>query len=269
MYIAELADRGTTPGHQYAERHKLGTMFPEQSRQLLDELHPVVAQRLYDELRAKGYAVDTHRNTLNTSRAMCEWLVKHGHMRGNPFAGIEGKGRRNRGKPQLTRDEATVLMNYCLDDPHVHSTAVLCCLVLGMRAGEIIKLTPRSLDANGSIVRIERATTKSDAGARLLEIPGCLQPRMLALCEATINNTQLYRRALMVCRRAGVPPTGPHGLRGTHASLARVAGATSHLVSAALGHASTSVTEAHYTSGTATRQAEASVALRVLNGGRS
>ncbi len=268
MFIAELVERGTSPGYHYAERHKLESIFPDHGTQLLEELHPVVAQRLYDELRAKGFATDTHRNTLNSARSMCKWLVKHGHMSSNPFEGIEGKGRRKRGKKQLTRDEAKVLMDYCLEDPHVHTTAVLCCLVLGMRAGEIIKLTPRSLDMGGTIVRIERSTTKSDAGERLLEIPSCLKDRMPALCSATLNNTQLYRRSLMMCRRAGVEQVGPHALRGTHASLARAVGATSQLVSSALGHASTSVTEAHYTSQSATRQAEATVALKVLSGGK-
>jgi hypothetical protein len=49
-----------------------------------------------------------------------------------------------------------------------------------------------------------------------------------------------------LCRKAGVPEVTAHGARGIHATIAAQMGATSHLVAAALGHGSTTVTERHY-----------------------
>jgi len=59
----------------------------------------------------------------------------------------------------------------------------------------------------------------------------------------------------------------PHGLRGTHTTLARSAGVTAHVVAAQLGHSSTATTEAHYIApGTSQRAAQRAV-LTVLDGG--
>lgn len=49
-----------------------------------------------------------------------------------------------------------------------------------------------------------------------------------------------------LCRLAGVPVVCTHSLRGLHASVATDAGATSHMVAAALGHSSPAITQAHY-----------------------
>lgn len=266
LYLRELDKRGRTFVHRETERRKMERMFPREEM-LLSELHPIVGQRLYDDLVEAGLAVDTHRNTLNTARSMCQWFVKQRLLEVNPFADVEGVGTRNKGKPQLTEDEAKRWMSTALADPDVRTTAALCCLVLGMRCREIIGLTPRALDRGGAIVRIWRSTTKTSAGERKLEVPECLQDRMPALCATTLVHNQIYRRTHRICKAAGVPLVCPHGLRGTHASLARAAGATGELVSAALGHASTSITEQHYTRQEITEQVEHRAALRILKGG--
>jgi integrase len=51
-----------------------------------------------------------------------------------------------------------------------------------------------------------------------------------------------------ICRTAKTPIVGPHGLRGTHATLAVEAGVTGDVVAAALGHESFAVTAGHYAS---------------------
>lgn len=56
----------------------------------------------------------------------------------------------------------------------------------------------------------------------------------------------LRRQVWEVCKLAGIPKVGPHGLRGTHASLAAEAGASAEVVSAALGHTSSSITRSAY-----------------------
>ena len=52
-----------------------------------------------------------------------------------------------------------------------------------------------------------------------------------------------------------MPVVCPHSLRGLHATLATEAGATSHVVAAALGHTSPAVTQAHYIQSGTTQRA--------------
>jgi integrase len=60
----------------------------------------------------------------------------------------------------------------------------------------------------------------------------------------------------------------PHGLRGTHATLATSAGASGELVAATLGHASSKVTEKHYIAPGTAEQAKQRRVLKVLQGGK-
>jgi integrase len=127
-------------------------------------------------------------------------------------------------------------------------------------------------------------TSKTDAGRRTLEVPEALRPLLLALARDRIGAAPLFRdrhgerpsrfwlayHCRKLCRRAMVPDVTPHGLRGTHGSLARRGGATGELVAAQLGHASTAITEGTYVLPEAAQAADArAVALRVVKGGRS
>lgn len=267
MYLADLEERGTKPGHRVTVKARLRLMFPAQSEQLLTELHPVVAQRLYNEARTKGKSVDYHRNALLTARSLCKWLVKKGLLGSNPFADVEGIGKRKRGKKQLTIDEARRFVDTCLAEDSVHATAALCCLLLAMRAGEIAKLTPRCIDDDGRVLRIEDA--KTEAGNRLIGVPEVLRDRLPVLAAAELTRHKINHHVHRLCKLAGVMDVGPHALRGTHASLATRAGASSQIVADSLGHASPEVTRQHYTKAEATEQAAGRIALKVLAGGRS
>ena len=269
MYLAEIEERGTTIAHRVSVAARLRLIMPAQDEQLLTELHPVVCQRLYDESRATGKSVDYQRNALLTARSLCTWLVETGALASNPFAGIKGVGKRKRGKTQLTIDEARRFVATCLAEDSIHATAALCCLLLAMRAGEIVGLTPRAIDDGGRILRIERDTTKTDAGARLIEVPDVLRDRLPALAAASITRHQINHHVHRLCKDAKVTDVGPHALRGTHASLATRAGATSQLVAGTLGHASTDITHQHYTDRGAVEEQAGRVALTVLAGGKS
>lgn len=267
LYIAELKERGTKPSHHVSVKARLRLIFPDASEQLLAELHPITCQRLYDVARSKGKSVDYHRNALLTAKSMCRWLVKTNVIAANPFSDVEGVGKRKRGKKQLTIDEARRFVDTCLEEDSVHATAALCCLLLALRSGEIVKLTPRSVDDGGRILRVEDA--KTEAGNRLVEVPDVLRERLPALAAAETNRHRINHHVRRLCKVAGVEVVGPHALRGTHASLATRAGASSQLVADSLGHASTSVTEGHYTQRSATATAAGGLALQVLRGGKS
>ncbi len=264
-YLGDMRERGCKEAHVTTTEYRLCSMFTGEL--LVAELTANRAQSLYDKLREKGGSVDTQRNTLAQSRTFCKWATKQGYLRANPFADVEGVGRRSRGKKQLTIDESRKLMAVCLNSEDVGATATLCCLLLGLRAGEVADITTRSIDDEGRILRVDES--KTDAGIRLVEVPEVLRPRLLTLAEAPKKTRHwVATRVRRWCKLADVTEVGPHALRGTHASLATRAGASSQLVAATLGHTSATVTEAHYTQQSATDEARQGTVLKVLAGGK-
>ena len=127
-------------------------------------------------------------------------------------------------------------------------------LLMGMRASEIVERTIRNLDDGGRLLWITDA--KTQAGVRRLEVPPQLQAHLQRMARGKPQGDRLFgrnatrywvlRSVQRICKAAGVPMVPAHGLRGTHATLAVSAGATSHLVAAALGHESFTTTARHY-----------------------
>jgi hypothetical protein len=64
----------------------------------------------------------------------------------------------------------------------------------------------------------------------------------------TSRSKQLESALVVPVAGSKTPIVGPHGLRGTHATLAVEAGVTGDVVAAALGHESFAVTAGHYAS---------------------
>ena len=71
-----------------------------------------------------------------------------------------------------------------------------------------------------------------------------------------------------LCEAIAMPVVTAHGLRGTHASLARAAGATGHLVAQQLGHSNEKVTRDNYVAPGLDEQEQRRQAFRVLTGGQ-
>jgi hypothetical protein len=111
---------------------------------------------------------------------------------------------------------------------------------MGMRASEVTDRLVRDIDDDGRVLIIPHAKTR--AGVRRLRIPEVLQPLLAALATAKEQNERLFgadanrywlRLAVRrICRIAKTPIIGPHGLRGTHATLAVQAGVTGDAVAA-------------------------------------
>ena len=104
---------------------------------------------------------------------------------------------------------------------------------------------------------------------------------MGAICiKAGPTPTQSVLRALAIFavavvyaltggRRLGcVPVVCPHGLRGTHATLAEDAGEAAEAVTRQLGHTDHRVTAGHYLAPGTVERGRARRALRVLQGGK-
>jgi integrase len=204
---------------------------------------------------AQGKAVDTCLNSLAQTRTCLAWLEKQGWLkRTDLLEGIEVSGKRKKGKPKLTQDEAHVLLTWCLDhpdDPGAVATAMA--FLLGMRATEIVTRTVRHIDGKGTLLDITES--KTEAGERTLRIPTRLQPLLAKLAAGKGPDDRLFsegtrywllRAVKRCCEAAGVRSVSAHGLRGTHAKMAREVGVSGVLLAQAMGHESETTTTEHY-----------------------
>jgi integrase len=263
-YLDHQRVRGLKPGTITTTGHRLRDLIEGTDDLAIVDLSPRRAQRLYDSLAARR-AVDTHRNTLGQAKTWGKWLAKRGYVSASPFAEIEGIGRRKRGKPQLTGTEARQLLDHCLARPQdPGAVGVVACLVLGLRAGEVCALELRDVD--GDVLHVRG--TKTDAAARRVQLPPFVADLLTDALPLGLSRYGLLGRCKTLCRAAGVPEVPPHGLRGTHASIATSGGASGVAVAATLGHASEAVTRRHYTSAEAATEGQQRRALEVLQGGR-
>lgn len=246
----------------------------------LGRLTQKLAERLYDE---RTGAVDTHRNGLSVCKAFGRWCAARGWLPSDPFARIKGRGRRRKGKAQLRIEESRLVIDTCADllDSDDGAVCTLAYLLLSTRNGEIVLSHVRDVDDRGRLFWVP--DSKTEAGRRQIEVPEVLRHGLLRLAADRAPDAPLFAHASTrarpqdwareqvwrICKLAGVPRVGPHGLRGTHATIADTAGATPELVAETLGHASTGIT----TGGSYIdkRQAEAARRRRawtVLEGGQ-
>ena len=221
-----------------------------------------------------GKATDTALNTLAQVRTFLGWLEKQGWTK--PLAltgGIEVSGKRHKGKPKLSHDEAAQLVAWCLKHPtDSGAVATAMAFMLGMRASEIVTRTVRHLDGKGTLLDITDA--KTEAGERTLKIPTVLQPLLAKLAEGKGPDGRLFegcnrhwvlRNVKRCCKAAGVREVTSHGLRGTHAKMAREVGVSGVLLAQAMGHESESTTTRHYAGAGAVANAAIDRVVAALN----
>jgi integrase len=204
-------------------------------------------------------SVDSRRNALAEAKTFCRRARTNGWTEVELLSEVAGQGRRKKGKPKLTKDEAKRYLDKCRQlaaDPKPKkaeaAVAAAIPLLLGYRASEVVDREVRDLDEGGSVLRVPRA--KSHAGIRAQELPAWFQPLLVRLTAGkqptdrifNHDRTWLFRHVQRICRLAGVPEISTHGLRGTHADLCLHAHVTALAVSQALGHTSTAVTFGHY-----------------------
>jgi integrase len=217
----------------------------------VDEVQPSRAERAYLEL-VPTCAVDTHQNSLRDTRAMWAALKL-----GAAWDEVVPVGRRKKGKPKLTIDESRRFLSACMADGRPGALAAALCLTLAIRAGEVVALTGRDVDDNGRVLWIHAlgdSDGKTENASRGIEVPEVIRPALLARAAA-VGRGRLFPwsrgwvgwQVIAMCDAAGVPRVCPHGLRGTHATIAASAGVTAHVVAATLGHApDAGVTRDHY-----------------------
>lgn len=229
-------------------------------------------------------AADTCRNTLAEAGTFARWCVEQGWLRKDPFAGIKDRSRRRKGKPQLRIDEVRAVVDLCLrraEDGDRTAVAALVAILLGLRASEIADRQVRDLDDGGRLLVVPEA--KSEDGKRRIEVPDVLRPLLLELADKRPALAPLFTNEKgkpasrywiayhveRLRKASGVPRVTPHGLRGTHMTLARAAGQSALAVAASVGHSNTAVQDAHYVDAEAMAAVGRSQVLRVVRGGRA
>jgi integrase len=279
-YERYLVVKGNKPRTVLTSMYRLRRFFAGVAKLALVGVTPTAGQKLYDDFtqaktkNGKTMSVDSARNTLAEAKTFLGWAVTRRWARTNALAAVKGVGKRRRGKPQLTVDEARKWMAVGMEMAEIEDGAVaaLMALLMGMRVSEIADRIVRNLDDDGRLIWITDA--KTQAGIRRLQVPRQLQPLLKRVAANKQPGDRLFgpkasrytvlRYVRRICRAAGVPVVPPHGLRGTHASLAMTAGATGDLVAAALGHESFTTTERHYARPEAIAAGQQSGALREL-----
>lgn len=239
---------------------------------LLRKLTPAVARELF-AARAPNVSGDTQFHEIASARAFAKWCIERGWINADPFAGLAPTKPRRRGKPQLRIDEARKLIDTCLAEDSKAATAVALALLCGMRASSVTDRAVRDLDDGARVLWIEN--DKTDAGDRRLEVPEILRARLAALAAGRSGDTRLFGdvnrhwlryHTRRLAKVAGVQIVSPHGLRGTHASLARPEVSVEH-VARVLGHAAPAVTQRHYLAPGLERDLDQRAVLAVLDGG--
>ncbi len=233
-------------------------------------------EHAYGQLQAK-VAVDTHRNVLAEAKTFGAWCVKQRIWAPSPLAGLEGVGKRRKGKKQLRIDEARRWLDKAIfyaERGEAGAVAAMTTLLMSLRAGEVVERVVRDLDDEGRLLWIDDA--KTEAGKRKVKVPAVLQPYLRKLAVGNEPHALLFGKhwrdwprkwVQRICREAGVPLVTAHGMRGLHATLAEEAGETPEAVARTLGHESTTTTHAHYTQASAADGARQRRVLKVLAGG--
>lgn len=187
----------------------------------------------------------------------------------SPVDVVKGVGRKRRGKPQLSLDEARRFYTTALDlarQGDEGAVAVLMAISMGMRTAEILSRTPRDLDHEGTLLRIcdnilLGFTAKNDSAKRPVAVPSDLQPILADMTRDKLPTAPLFPSASRtgrrprqwmpnqverLCELAKVPKVCPHSLRGVSATAAAAAGALLEMVAKMLGHTSSTMTLGHY-----------------------
>ena len=268
-------------------RFKLGQIFRDQKAALVD-LTRMKAKELYEETVDSGLAVDTHRGALAQAKRFSEFCRREGWLKYNPFADIDGVGRRKRGKEQLTYNEAAAFEDCCynawLARKDRAAIAGLLALVFSMRATEVSQLRSIDVDDNGRILRIGEVEHKTEQSKRMAKVPARYRPILLELAaNPALPDGRLFsldrgvkrnkpadrhwvlRAVRRLMKEAGVRTVTTHGLRGTSATIGS-AHVGAQTMSTALGHASVEITKAHYIDADAIEDAGAERFIDMLRG---
>lgn len=285
------------------ERGNLETSVTEAMRRLRLFFAPVMslhlarlrqekAAELYVRFR-EGKSADYHRNTLSGAKGFINWCIEEkGWVTENVLTRVKGVGKKNRGKPQFTGDEARRWFAHLMDTAARRGSAhdrresnaaigLMMLLTMALRQSDVLKRRVRDVDLDGTVLRVSDGKTEKSNRPR--KIPEALQPLIKQVIAGRDSkgylfpaNTKTGRHTIMwlwraqerFCEAAGVPRVPPHGLKGTSGSILAETGELSDKIADHLSHEHRSMTERHYIAPGIVDGAQAERAFAVIAGGR-
>lgn len=287
-YREALVRKGTTEASAKETVRRIGLMFSVSDR-LVADLTEKNCSASYDALtqrkKANGKLVSVafHRNILIQARSFTAWCVKvKKWMRSNPLADVKGLGKANKGKPQLTGDEARKLRAWLMGrvgGGDTTSLALMMVLTMALRQEDVCKRVVRDVDLDGTVLRVSDG--KSEMSDRPRAIPTELQAALRKLVEGRTpfdplfraehgkHHTKSWLRSAMkrFCKLAGVPYVCPHSLKGTAGTIAHIVGQTAEAVADYLSHEEVR-TQQHYVTPGVAEEAAAARGMKLINGGK-
>lgn len=245
----------------------------------LSKLTPDRIERLYARYQAEGKS----RTALKCHRALAQALalaVRWGWLEANPCDRAQAPRHRYRRPQPWTVEQVQAFLNGTKE--HWLYPLWLTLIATGCRLGEAMALTWADVDLEAGTLTIAKSAQriggqrvvsgpKTQAGIRTITLPkevlaalrdwrSTQEAQRLWLCPnwqggdfifttpkgLPLGGTTAAHALQRECRRLGLPPMTPHGLRHLHASLLLAAGLPVPLVSKRLGHANPGVTMAIY-----------------------
>jgi len=219
-------------------------------------------QHLADRLLGEGLDPSTVRNVLMPLRVMFRRAIEDGDLAVNPTGHLRLPAVRGRRERIASPEEAALLLAALPDrDRAVWAAA----LYAGLRRGELMALRWEDVDLAKGLIHVERAydekggihiEPKSRAGRRTIPIIGTLRDELLAhksrdgrdsglvfgSTDKPFVTSNLWRRAQVAWRHAGLNPIGLHEARHTFASTLIAAGVNAKAITTYMGHASIQTT---------------------------
>jgi len=220
-------------------------------------------QRIAGDLLAQGRDPSTIRNALMPLRVIFRRAVEDGDVTVSPCAHLRLPAVRGRRERIASPDEAQRLLAVLPErDRPIWATA----LYAGLRRGELLALAWDDVDLATGIIRVERAyddkdrlevEPKSRAGRRTVPIVGALRDVLVehkaregrdrglvfgSTAATPFQPSNVWRRAHIAWKRAGLEPIGLHEARHTFASVLIAAGVNAKAITSYMGHASIQTT---------------------------
>jgi integrase len=240
--------------------------YPSLGKEPLDEISRADVQEVVDELSADGLAATTIETTVNAVRAIYRHEIGRDRLKTNPTRGItlpSGGGRRER---FATPTEARALIAAVGEaDRAIWATA----FYAGLRRGELMALRDQAVDLDAGEIHVvagwdtlegeqptkgrERRTVPIIGELRTILAAHRLRTGrrggdlMFGVSEVSpFAPRSLQKRADAAWEAAKLERVTPHDCRHTFASIAIAGGVNIGTVSAALGHASVTITWDRY-----------------------
>jgi integrase len=239
---------------------------PALGNEPLDQISRDDLQELVDVLAAEGLAATTIETTINAVRAIYRHEIGRDRIRRNPTRDVTLPSGGNRRERFATPIEARALLAVLpVEDRAVWATA----FYAGLRRGELLALRDKAIDLDAGEIAVvagwdpvEGEQETKGRARRTVPIIGELRAVLaahrlrtgrrgadLAFGATAVSpfcHKGLQRRADRAWEAAGLDRITLHECRPTFASIAIAAGVNIGTVSAALGHASVTITWDRY-----------------------